>query len=88
MEVRVINCFETRYQTERDSEFLECALRSGGNAQRIRALADGMALLKDKHVLALAHSATDEMSDIRYECSSELWRRINLWIDFATSADE
>ena len=81
LKFRVIDCLESQYQTERDSEFLECALRSGGNDQRIRALADGMASLKDKHVLALARSATDEMSDIRYECSSELWRRINLWID-------
>ena len=81
LKFRVINCLESRYQTERDSEFLECALRSFGNTQRICALADGMAFLKDKHVLALARSATDEMSDIRYECTSELWRRINLWID-------
>ena len=78
---RVVSCLEFRYQTERDSEFLECALRSVGNAQRIHALADGMTFLKDKHVLALARSATDEMSDIRYECASELWRRIDLWID-------
>lgn len=81
LKFRVIDCLESRYQTERDSEFLECAVRSVGNAQRIHALADGMTSLKDKHVLALARSVTDEMSDIRYECSSELWRRINLWID-------
>ena len=81
LKVRVINYLESQYQTERDSEFLECAVWSGGKETRIFNLADGMTFLKDKHVLALARSTTDEMSDIRSECASEFRRRIDLWID-------
>ena len=80
LKTRLYNGFEIEYQTDSVSEFLECAIRSSGNTQRIINLADSVASLADKHVVALACSAADEMNNVRGECVEELRRRIDLWI--------
>ena len=80
LKTRLYNGFDIEYQTDSGSEFLECAIRSSGNVQRIINLADSVESLADKHVVALARSTADEMSDIRDECVEELRRRIDLWI--------
>ena len=81
LKTRLYNGFEIEYQTDSGSEFLECAIRSSGNTQRVINLADGVASLSDKHIVALVRSTTDEMTDIRDECVEELRRRINLWVN-------
>ena len=82
-----LRCLKTRltdgfdFQTERDSRFLEYALRSSENIWQMFNLADGIESLKDKQVVALANSTTAEMKDVRYKCVEELERRIDLWMN-------
>lgn len=80
LRTRLYNGFEIQHQTDRGSEFLECAIQSSNNTQQIINLADNITSLSDKHVVALARSTTGEMNDIRDECAEELSRRIDLWI--------